>query len=490
MPRAARAWRVLRRAAAAAAGGAACGWAAPAAAYGPPPQPPQPPELAPGRSCARPPGERGNHLTIYHNPAEAFEAMWAAIAAARREVFFVTYILKDDEVGRQTLRLLSEAARRGVQVRLLYDDSGNVTGRRRLTRELREQPGAEVVCFRPTFQAWGTYIFSGFDYAESPTIRNHRKILLVDGETAFAGGLNVGNEYAGRECTTPGLLRGTFRDSMARLEGPACAGLREQLDEVFAGGCLAQDRARRLSWAEWDAAARRAPPAPPAGAPRAAAELPPGAAGATEPAETLPDCAGIEVLGCNIWLRDYSIQRALAWALRGARERVWLTTPYFAPPQRLLEDVEGASRRGVDVRVLVGGRGSIDPPIMWWIEQNWYRRLLAAGARLFEYHAPGSVMHAKLWTVDGSYASVGSFNLDLLSDFILETNLAARDQRAAANVERQFLRDVGRAQEITLQDLEERQHDLLHWGLITVTLQIYHAARYVLGGSFDEAWHF
>eukprot|EP00756_Hemistasia_phaeocysticola_P041178 Hpha_TRINITY_DN16902_c2_g4::TRINITY_DN16902_c2_g4_i1::g.55754::m.55754/K06131/clsA_B; cardiolipin synthase A/B len=409
--------------------------------------------------------------------------MWAAIEAAEREVCLVTYILKDDEVGRRTIELLMAASRRGCRVRLLYDDAGNITGRTRLVAPLLAERNATVYRYRPMTGAFLTYFLSGLDWNVSPAVRNHRKLLVVDQEVAFAGGLNVGNEYAGRDCSTPGLLSGKFRDTMVRVTGESAAQLQRLAEEVLAPPGPCADRAERESWAKWNSTPRITrvsdPPLP--------QQLPPAAlAEPYEPPAEIENCSEVEVLGSNCWLRDYSIQKALTAALRGSTERVWFTTPYFTPPDRLFAEIEAASRRGVDVRIVVGGRKCTDPPGMWWVEQRWYRRALEAGIRIFEFQSPGEVMHAKLWTIDGGYGSVGSFNLDLLSDFLLEANVAARDKRFAGQLERQFLRDSARGNEVTLAELDERQQDPLFWTLSGVCCSIVMGSRWIFAPNFDD----
>lgn len=440
---------------------------------------------------------RRSTLTIWHRSEDAFDAMWAAIDKAEEEVLFLTYIMKHDEVGEETLRRLEAAARRGVKVRLMYDHAGNITGRGALTRGLEAVEGTEVKCFQPVFRNMFWYFVSGLRWTWSGVIRNHRKILVVDGESAFVGGLNIGNEYAGRDANSLGLMAGKFRDTMLLVDGPPAQDLRTALIEAFDMPVFPADRWERLSWRDWDAAdaARRAagdtkyPPAPPPARPTTALDD----AGKYEPVEVFEldqDATPLEVISSNPWTRDRSIQQALAESVRGARERLWISSPYFSPPERLLTDIEAAARRGVDVQLHVGGRGSTDPPIMWWVQQHWYRRALESGAKVFEFNKrPGEVLHAKMWTADGERCSVGSFNLDLLSDFILETNVQTRDGRLVRNIERQFQRDLAGAEEITLAEVSKRQGSHI-WAVTSACCGFYYFLRHFAATRFDEARDF
>ncbi|KPA82252.1 putative mitochondrial cardiolipin synthetase [Leptomonas pyrrhocoris] len=164
----------------------------------------------------------GNTVTPYHDSAKAFESMWAAVDTAKQRVHWQTYICKDDFVGQTTVHKLVQAHQRGCDTELLYDCGGNISGRSRLTEELT-QCGAKVIPYRPFFRSVLRYFVKGLDWKRSPGLRNHRKILLVDSEQGFCGGLNIGNEY----CGTAVGGTGKFRDTQCGVTGPAAAHLAE-----------------------------------------------------------------------------------------------------------------------------------------------------------------------------------------------------------------------------------------------------------------------
>jgi cardiolipin synthase A/B len=165
---------------------------------------------------------RGNTVIPYHDSAQAFQHMWAAIDSARKQVHWQTYICKDDFIGQSTVHKLVQAHRRGCDTELLYDCGGNISGRARLTEELK-QCGAKVIPYRPFFRSVLEYFVKGLDWRLSPGLRNHRKILLVDAEQGFCGGLNIGNEYCGKAVGGTGK----FRDTHCGVTGPAAAHLAE-----------------------------------------------------------------------------------------------------------------------------------------------------------------------------------------------------------------------------------------------------------------------
>lgn len=170
----------------------------------------------------------GNTVTPFRDSGEAFEAMWKAVDGGRHEVMWQTYICKDDYVGQTTVHKMAIAKmERKCTTELLYDCGGNIGGRTRLTERL-SQSGATVIPYRPFFHSFAEYIFKGFDWKISPGLRNHRKILLVDKEIGFCGGLNIGNEYCGPQ--TGGT--GKFRDTHCSVVGPAVAHLREVYDDT------------------------------------------------------------------------------------------------------------------------------------------------------------------------------------------------------------------------------------------------------------------
>lgn len=164
----------------------------------------------------------GNNIHIYYDTGDSFRAMFEAVDNAKRSIRWQTYICKDDDVGKATIRRLIEATKRGVEVELLYDCGGNISGRSALLEPLREA-GGRVIVFRPFWRGMWNYFANGMHWHMSPAIRNHRKILVVDDEIAFTGGLNIGNDY----CAKWMGGNGRFRDTHCRVTGPA---VRDLLD--------------------------------------------------------------------------------------------------------------------------------------------------------------------------------------------------------------------------------------------------------------------
>lgn len=343
---------------------------------------------------------QGNSVRVLTDGDEVFEAAWAAIAAAKTSVHLSTYILEADRVGERTLLELERAAGRGCRVLLVLDAFGShrVSGER-LARV--RKAGAMVIAFNPIVRWRAPF---------SRLVRYHRKILVVDRRLAFCGGMNVAEEYAGARHGT-----GLFRDTQVALEGPCARDLAELLERDASGDGTLEHRAH--------------------------------ASGAA------PSGSLVQILESHVRRHRRAIQKALRVTLGRAQERCYLCSPYFVPPARLKSALTHAARRGVDVRVLTAGRS--DVPLVRLASQHLHGRLLRAGVRIFELEE--RVLHAKTVTVDGVYASVGSFNLDYWSDRRnLEVSVTALDRGAACALEQQFLRDLEGAREVRLEHWMKR----------------------------------
>lgn len=349
----------------------------------------------------------GNAVDLYDCGRAAFPAMLEAIAAAREFVHLETYILRSDRVGARFLDALAERAAAGVDVRLIYDALG---GRRldpAVLHPLRRL-GAESLVFNP---------LSRFYPRWAPRRRDHRKLLIVDGEVAFTGGLNLGDEYDAGVVADDGGAG--WRDTHARVRGPAVRDLGAVFLESWfrAGGA-------ELSW-------------------HALLEAELGRPG-SERCAVLPD---------GPVYRRRALRDLLVSALDGARRSARLTSPYFAPGRSVLEALERAAERGVRVELILAGR--TDHPLLRRGARSTLERLLARGVSVHEYVA--AVLHAKSAVFDGRHAIIGTSNLDRQSfQHSYEVNLVLTDGEAPARVDRLFEADLGRSEEVTLEHLTRR----------------------------------
>jgi cardiolipin synthase len=336
------------------------------------------------------PVSAGNAVTLYHDTQEAYEAILAAVAAARHHVHLEFFIYRGDEAGRRLFELLTEKARAGVEVRLLYDAAGSLwLGWSGLLRRYLAA-GGKADAFLPVnpIRSW-----------VQVNLRNHRKIVIVDGSVAFTGGMNIGDEYLGRV-----RYFGYWRDTMLRLEGPAVAGLQRVFSE------------------DWDFAAREAL----TGAPYFPET---GAKGehAVQVVESGPD------------QEPNSIREVYFAAILAATKRLWIASPYFVPDGGMLDALRLARMRGVDVRLL--GLWRPDHWMAYYAGRYYWADMLALGAHVYQYKR--GMMHAKVVLVDDDWAMVGSANLDNRSlhlNFEIACLLYSRD--LVAELARQYERDL------------------------------------------------
>jgi cardiolipin synthase len=351
------------------------------------------PARAVGRAAGSPVVE-GNAVTLQFEGPEAFDLWIEAIEGAQTFVHFENYILRDDPVGRRFRDALVERARAGVAVRVLYDWMGCWATPRSFWKPFREA-GAEVRAFnRPALR-------DPFGILQ----RDHRKLVVVDGKVAFLGGFCIGEEWAGTETEPP------WRDTGVEIRGPGAAVAGRTFERI---------------WAETGTAVDPACIVDPATVPRAG------------------DTPVWLIEGVPWRTRVYRVTQLMAAA---ARERIWITDPYFVAPRAVRESLAEAARDGVDVRILVPAHNNW--PWVGSLSRSGYRFLLEAGVRIFEWEGP--MIHAKTAVVDASWCRVGSSNLNsasLLGNWELDAGI--HDADLASQVQGLFLADLASAVEILL----------------------------------------
>jgi cardiolipin synthase len=297
----------------------------------------------------------GNEVVALENGENAFPLMLEAIRRARHTVWLSTYIFETDPVGREFIAALAAAAERGAEVRVLIDGIGEWYSWPHAVRLLRHA-GVRAARFLPPRLAMPVF---------SLNLRNHRKLLIVDGEVGFVGGMNIGGREVGK------AHHRRMADLHFQMRGPAVS----QLAECFA--------------ADWQFAAGE-PLAPP---PLAA----PGAGGCTcrvitEGPDEDSDKLLFVILG----------------AISIAHRQVLIMTPYFIPPPELTAALQTAALRGVEVCLVLPARSNLR--YVDWATRRWLPPLLERGIQV--YLQPPPFSHTKLLVIDGSYAQIGSANID------------------------------------------------------------------------------
>lgn len=346
-----------------------------------------------------------HRVAILRDGTQTFPAMLAAIRSAEKSICLETYILRDDKTGARFGQALIERARAGVEVNVLYDAWGSSVSVEYLV--WLSQSGVRTMAFHPV------ELSPTLDKTLARlTLRNHRKLLIIDGRTAFTGGLNISDDYASVADGGAG-----WRDTHIRIDGPVATEL--------LGFFLST----------WKAAS--GPPIDPARYPRLRHVQDP----------------HVHVAASHLRRGRRTVRHAYGKAISEATSHIYITNAYFLPTVRLVQALRHAAQRGIDVRVMVAGTTDVTAVLL--ASRSIYGLLLRSGVRLFEWE--GRVLHAKTATVDRQWSTIGSSNLDRQSlRFNLEVNVIVEDTAFAGAMEAMFFDDLGSCREITLDSWEKR----------------------------------
>ena len=348
---------------------------------------------------------QGNKLTAYGDEKETFRALFSAIANAKQEIHAEFYIIENDVVGKQFLNLLIQKALEGVKVRLIFDFVGSFHFKRSLQRTLRKA-GVEVYPFLPVH-------FKITLRKNRVNYRNHRKIIIIDGEIGFTGGINMADRYM------IGNKLGRWRDTFLQIDGPAIYGLLNAflIDWYFVN--------REL--------------------------------------------LNIETLYSNVSLHNNenvvqivtsgpdsdweSIMQGIVVAITTATKYVYVQTPYFMPTEVVMSALQTAAMSGVDVRVMLPER--TDTLMTQSSSYSYITQSLEAGVKIFLYR--NAFLHSKTIVIDDSLATVGSANMDFRSyEQNFELNAFLFDHAIAIVLRDLFVDDQQQCTEITLEQWQKR----------------------------------
>jgi cardiolipin synthase len=326
--------------------------------------------------------------TVYSYGTVLYEDMLAAIDGARERVLFESFIVKDDEVGQRFKAALIAAAERGVEVFVIYDVFANLV----VKRTFFEFPPSVHVVRYPALKP-GMLLL---DVRKSG--RDHRKLLVVDGEIAFVGGYNIGSAYATQ-----------WRDTHMRVSGPSAW----ELENAFID-----------FWNQ-----QRAPGQP---------SLPEHGSTLWEPSLRVHRNVPTQLI--------YPIRGMYLEAIDRATERISITQPYFIPDRAMRRALLAAARRGVDVRVLVPAASN--HVITDWLSRGFYSTLLEGGVTIWRFE--DAMIHAKTMTIDGRWSTIGTANIDRLSlTGNYEVNVELFDRGVAEHLERVFATDLSNSSRLT-----------------------------------------
>ena len=345
-----------------------------------------------------------NSVDILQTGKKTFESILKAIDDAKSSIHLEFYIIENDEIGNLIKDKLVAKAKEGVEVRLIYDDVGSWSLPKRFIKEL-VNAGAEAYPFMKV----------NFPLLTSKVNeRNHRKIIVVDGRVAFMGGMNIADRYLKGDSTL-----GTWFDTVLRIEGEAVRTLQVifLVDWFFVSRIIISDRDKYFP--EYSVNTQHALQVTASG----------------------PD---------SDWA---SIMQAFFVAITKAKKHIYIASPYFIPNESILTALKTASLSGVDVRIMLPGKS--DSTVVYWSSMSYVSELLKAGIKVYLFQ--GGFNHSKILMIDGSFASVGSANMDIRSfEDNFELLTMVYDKELTKQIETQYLKDLRRSKKINLKYWESR----------------------------------
>ena len=358
----------------------------------------------------------GNQVSLLFDGPATMRAMMEAARNAKHSINLETYIFDHDEIGMQFAEILMQKRRDGVTVNIIVDGVGTMATPKEFFERLR-QAGINVLVFNPVnpTKRPGKWAVNN---------RDHRKIMIVDGRTAFTGGINISSTYANstlfRSNQRPNKVNQEdvgWRDTHIKIEGPAVGALQW----AFVDNWVHQDAGELPQIAYFPA-------------------LQPVGDKVVRVLATTPD-------------RDSEIYKSLVLAIGESKKSIHMTAAYFVPDRQIVDGLIAASKRGVDVQLVLPGVSDHD--FIKYAGESFYHDLLEGGVRIFQLQV--AVLHAKTTVIDGMWSSIGSANIDRRS-FIhnYEVNVVVLDPAFGRDMEAAFREDLRHSKEIKLDEWKRR----------------------------------
>lgn len=348
------------------------------------------------------PLSRHNDVTIYSTGKEKFDALIEELEKAEHHIHIEYYIFSDDEIGRKIKQILMDKARKGIEVRLIYDDVGSWHTRNRFFKEMI-QAGVQVYSFlKVRFPVFTNKI----------NYRNHRKIVVIDGKVGFIGGMNIAQRYIS------GTKLGEWVDMHLKITGDAVLNLQSTFLinwTVYAGSFL--------NYKQYFPS---------------------------------PDISGdikMQIIPGGPTSQWKNILQGFLKAITIAQKYIYIQTPYFLPTETFLTALQIASLSGVDVRLMIPEKS--DSKITTAAVRSFVKEALLMGVKVYFFQK--GFLHSKMMVIDDYFSTVGSANIDFRSfEHNFEANVFMYDEGIAKQCKSIFLRDMNNAARITLNNWEKR----------------------------------
>jgi cardiolipin synthase len=357
----------------------------------------------------------GNKLVLLQDGPATYQAMFAAIRAAKDNINLETYIFEDDDIGQQFAELLLQRQAAGVQVNLIYDSVGCLNTPKEFFERLRAG-GIQVLEFNPVNPLAGNkkeWLLNN---------RDHRKLLVVDGRIAFIGGINISESYSSGPSTKSARTKGPsavgWRDTHLQIEGPVVA----EFQKLFLGTWTKQKGPPLADKNYFPTLGKRGDDI-------------------------------VRAIGSTSDDPHSLIYLTLLSAIDNAEQRVYLTNAYFVPDPQLVKSLTDAAQRGVDVKLVLPSH--TDSWAVFYAGRSHYSDLLRAKVKIYERR--GAVMHSKTASIDGVWSTIGSTNLDWRS-FLHndEINAVILGRDFSSQMDAMFARDLAESDAIDPDRWEQR----------------------------------
>lgn len=366
-----------------------------------------------------------NKVEIFTDGGKLFSTLFEDIKNAKQSIHILYYMIKNDATGRELVCLLADKAREGVEVRLLYDKLGSLFTSNKMFDTLK-QAGGKVEIFFPFNIRFSSYLRINY--------RNHRKIVVIDGNIGYTGGMNIANEYRGmfsKKVPYP------FRDTHIRLTGSAVIFLQERFF---------------MDWLDTYEEA-----------------LPPEAFLKYYNLNIYGESTGntgLQIASSGPDTEQEEIKRAMLKMIAAAEKYVYIQTPYYIPDSTLAETLKIAAASGVDVRLMIPGK-----PDRWYVlytTLSYVDELMREGVKVYQYNG---FIHAKTIVADDKIATIGTTNLDIRSfELDFEVNAFIYDPVIAVQCRDIFIKDQQNCKSLTI---EERKHRSIFHRFIEGLLRIF-----------------
>jgi len=345
-----------------------------------------------------------NKVKVMADGAITFAVMIDALEKAESVINFMFFIVKEDDLGNRFKEVLIEKAKQGVEVNFLYDAVGSWKLSQAYKNDLSEA-GVNVRAFLPVMTPFAS---RNFNY------RNHRKIVTIDGQVGFVGGLNIGDEYVGKK-----EYFGYWRDTHLMLKGESVYALNNIFldDWVFSGGHIVS-------------LDKHYPP------------------------QDIEKNTLMQIVSSGPDSDKYVIMQGYFKMITSAKKSICITSPYLVPEDALLVAIKTAAMSGVDVKIIIPDVA--DHFMVYWANQSYIEDLLESKVKIYAYK--DGFIHAKSLLVDGVCASVGTANLDIRSmELNFEVNAFIYDEAVVSDLRNDFEEDLRRSEKIVLDEFKKRK---------------------------------